>query len=866
MTPRATLRLQLSKAFSFEHALRLVPYLSALGISHLYTSPILAARAGSTHGYDVIDPTRVNPELGGEEGLERLVHALRSAGLGLIVDIVPNHMAVASQNRWLWDTLKKGQSSRYAKVFDIDWAPDDPTLRGKMLLPLLSRPYGEALSAGEIGVWHDPDAGDLTVRCSDEPLPVTIPPDERSRFAAVECDACTEHGRGRLHDLLERQHYRLAWWKVANDALNWRRFFDINELIGVRVEDESVFEETHQTLFGLYEAGLVDGFRVDHIDGLADPGEYCRRLRRRLSELESRRPPRVSEGPAYLVVEKILSEGERMPSTWGVDGTSGYDFMDQVSGVFHDPSGERPLSELWHRISGRAFDFEAEEAQARCEMLDRVFRGSLEATASAFWRLARDDIATRDLSRVTIRRCLAKMLRRIRRYRTYIGSNGRSAEDGRVLADLFEHSGSQCDRYAMRALDRWFDVHGTSPETQTRAVTGFQQLSSALTAKAVEDTAFYRYGRLLSRVDVGFNVRRFAFSPADFHASSSARRMHFPTAMLATATHDHKRGEDVRARLAVLSEIPRRWSAKVARWAAMNGRFRSHSRPDAPSAADEAILYQMIVGAWPPGLDPGNADGVKAYAGRLAAWQLKALREAKLQTSWIESNLEYERAAEEFLSAILSPGAGFLRDVAKFVRYIAPAGAAKGLGQLILKLSSPGIPDIYQGTDYWDFSLVDPDNRGAVDFDARAAALGRRTDDMAKLARRWQDGRIKQALMARTLAFRAKATSPLQEGSYEPLEISGAGAQGLLAFARRNGTQTAIVVVMLAPMTFLARTQSISPRRGALEGISICLPDGYPAVFDDQYLGGAVRSREGAIAVGDLLTTLPVALIKAESQ
>ena len=413
--PRATMRLQFHKGFTFDDAAGLVPYFSELGISHVYASPIMTARRGSMHGYDVIDPTHVNPELGGEETLARLVDALRARNMGLIVDAVPNHMAAVTDNPWWMDVLHHGRQSRYAGFFDIDWEPQDAALPGKILLPILGQPYADALAAGEIRLAHDPQCG-LQIRYFDHLLPVAA-----QDVCALETDAydpSTSDGRERLHLLLERQHYRLAWWRTANDEINWRRFFDINELAALRMEDEDAFEAVHGTLLRLYAEGLVDGVRIDHVDGLSDPGAYCRKLRMRLRELEHVRPRSAPAGTAYLIVEKILSSNEQLSPAWETDGTTGYDFMDRISAVLHDRAGEKPLANLWRRVGGSC-SFAADETRSRREILERSFSAQLEATVSAFHLAARERLGTRDWPRTALRRVLREILVHFPVYRIY---------------------------------------------------------------------------------------------------------------------------------------------------------------------------------------------------------------------------------------------------------------------------------------------------------------------------------------------------------------------------------------------------------------------------------------------------------------
>jgi malto-oligosyltrehalose synthase len=796
--PRATLRLQFHQGFTFADAARLVPYFSALGISHVYASPVLTARPGSLHGYDVIDPTRVNPELGGEDGLRELVTALRRADLGLIVDIVPNHMAFGAGNAWWWDVLQNGRTSRYSHFFDIDWEPGDPELHGKILVPVLGRSCTEALGAGEIKLTHEAGRG-YVIKYFEHAFPVARADGteiEREGLAAY--DPTNANGRSRLATLLGRQHYRLAYWRVANDEINWRRFFDINELIGVRVEHDDVFEATHTTILRLYAEGLIDGVRIDHIDGLAHPGDYARKLRARLADLESERPAHAPQGPAYVVVEKILGPGEHLRADWGCDGTSGYDFMDQVSAVLHDGAGETRLAAAWAKVSGHSPSFAIEAEASRREILDRSFTAQLNATARALHRLAR--ACGSDVARPAIRRALIEILAHFPVYRLYTAPARRSEDDLLFLQRARNGAVATClpgDRPVIDLVATWLGGEAQPGADQTlyaRALTAFHQLSAPVAAKAVEDTAFYRYGAILSRIDVGFDPSRFAATPDYFHAQARARREHFPASMLATATHDHKRGEDVRARLAVLSEIPAEWTAALERWLAQSAPLREViAGAPAPHPRDIALLFQTIVGAWPPSLALDDAFGLKEFAERLAGWQQKALREAKLTTDWTAPNEAYESAARGFLMRLFVGEADLLPEIGLFARRIGPAGAANSLAQTLLKLTAPGVPDIYQGTDYWDLSLVDPDNRRPVDFAARMASLDETALDA--LAATWHDGRIKQAVIARVLAVRRAAPRLFAEGNYLPIEVRGPLARHVLAFARIRGNEIAVTIV-----------------------------------------------------------------------
>jgi (1->4)-alpha-D-glucan 1-alpha-D-glucosylmutase len=859
--PRATLRLQFHKNFTFADAARLVPYFSALGISHVYASPILMARPGSMHGYEVIDPSRVNAEVGGEDGLRAFVGALRTADLGLIVDIVPNHMAVGAGNAWWWDVLQNGQASRYAHFFDIDWQPDDPELRGKVLAPVLGRSCAEALAAGEIALTRDTERGYL-IKYFEHIFPVAQAHwDEIERDGLAAYDPSDAAGRERLASLLARQHYRLAWWRVANDEINWRRFFNINELIGVRVEHDDVFEATHASILRLYREGLVDGVRVDHVDGLSHPGDYCRQLRARLSALESSRPAGAPRGPAYLIVEKILGPDEHLPSEWEADGTSGYDFMDQVSAVLHDGAA-KPLAALWAKVSGRSPSFAVEAQASRREILDRSFTAQLNAAARAFHRLAR--ASGLDLSRAAIRRALIEILAHFPVYRLYTAPGQSSAEDLSFLRRALDGAATTCfpvDRPVIEVLGQWLAGEAAPAAEQVlhaRALTSFHQLSAPVAAKAVEDTAFYRYGALLSRIDVGFDPARFAATPADFHAVMAARREHFPSSMLATATHDHKRGEDMRARLAVLSEIPHEWSAAIERWLAQSAPLcEMVAGAPAPHPRDITLLFQTMVGAWPPGLAIDDTAGCKQFAERLAGWQQKALREAKLATAWTAPNEPYESAARNFLTLLFAGEADLLPEIVRFVGRIGPAGAANGLAQVLLKLTAPGVPDIYQGTDYWDLSLVDPDNRRPVDFAARMASLGE--TEVTALAASWPDGRIKQALIARALAVRRASPRLFAEGSYEPIEVEGPLARHVLAFARTLGDQIAITVV--CRLTFGLIAENLSIQRLRWSGTRLRLPPECRGAQFRDALSGTVLNEQNMSDLAAILPRLPIALL-----
>jgi malto-oligosyltrehalose synthase len=844
------MRLQLHREFTFADARRLVPYIAKLGISHVYVSPVLTARPGSMHGYDVTDPTKVNPELGGEAGLRDMVAALRDAGLGLIVDIVPNHMAAGGlENPWWGDVLRHGSESRYANFFDIDWHSSDPTLHGKVLAPFLGEPYGETLRSGAITLVRE--NGAPVIRYYDTCFPIR--PEDLAEIAAAPEDAydpTTEAGRVRLHRLLERQHYRLAWWRCAGDEINWRRFFDINGLAGLRIEDDAVFEATHATLLRLYREGLIDGVRVDHVDGLADPPGYCRRLRERLQG--------GPHGSAWFVVEKILGAGEHLPQDWLVDGTSGYDFMDAVGALLHDPAGERVLKDLWKSVSGRPVDFAIEDVSARHEVLDRGFVAQLDAAVSVLHQITRANPETRDTTFAALRRALVALLSHFPVYRSYGGTHGDAAFAKAVSGAMGECRAA--DHPVVSLLDRLLDGEATNMAACVR----FEQLSAPLAAKAVEDTAFYRYGVLLSRNEVGADIARFSMSPEQFHEANLERRKEFPDAMLATATHDHKRGEDVRARLAVLSEAPEEWAVAVRRWLEVNAPHRRFGDRPMPSPGDEVMLYQMIVGAWPIELDANNSTGLNEYTERLAGWQLKAMREAKLETDWIEPNLEYEDAARSFLYTIMADGSGFVAEAANFAHRIGPAGAINGLAQTLLKLSVPGVPDFYQGTEFWDQSLVDPDNRRPVDFVRRIAALD--TDQLSPaLAATWRDGRVKQWVIRRALGVRQSMPALFARGAYYAVDVTGPAAAHVVAFMRSLGDTHCLVVAPRLPGRLLAGDDSIVMPTKVWQGTELQLPAALIGhKLRNTFVDTRVALHHGSMPLAEVFATFPAALFVAE--
>lgn len=825
MIPSATYRIQFHESFTFADAVPLASYLKQIGISHLYASPIFAARAGSTHGYDVIDHTRINPELGGEDGFTALVSALHAHELGVIVDIVPNHMAVGgADNPWWLDVLESGQASPYSGMFDIDWDPQDVGMRGKLLVPLLAKPLDDALADGDIALIWDETLGKLAFAYHEHRFPL-----RREDYARVTGSAdprtavlASWNTREAMQEMLAQQHYRLAYWQVAPEAINWRRFFDINGLAALRMEDERVFEAVHAKLFQLYAAGLIDGVRVDHIDGLTDPRSYCRRLRERLDGLDAQRPPSARPGPAYFIVEKILAPGETLPNDWGVDGTTGYDFMNDVSALLHDPRGEAPMTQLWTALSGRAADFEAEERLARSELLHANFASHLRAAADAFHRLAL--FAGRDVDEARLQRALSAILEYFRAYRTYATGISPCPPPGSIFDSAVSEASHLISPEDVEALafigGAMRGAFAEFGQVAWRAARRFNQLAAPVAAKAVEDTAFFRYGRLLSRNDVGFTPGIFAFSKAELDTSIAKRNADFPNSLLATATHDHKRGEDVRARLAVLSEIAEGWQREVKTWFDLNAPLRS----SAIEGGGEYKLYQTLLGTWPMDFTPEDPR-LDDYAARILPWREKSMREAKLSTSWTEPNADFEKANMDFARALLDPArsAAFLNRLSAFVARLAPAGALNALTQCGLRCTLPGVPDLYQGAEFWDLSLVDPDNRRPVDYAARMQALAD-AGSPADLLRHWQDGHLKQWLIARLLSLRAREPDCFEGGTYEPVQATGPRENHVIAFLRRHRDKAIFVAVPRLCAVACIDAGAPLPAREFWEGTELELP------------------------------------------
>lgn len=848
--PLATYRLQLTKDFGFDDAAAIVPYLARLGISHVYASPFLKARPGSTHGYDIVDHDQINPELGGEEGFLRLSEALKRDDLGLILDFVPNHMGVGhADNAWWLDVLEWGQRSPYAVAFDIDWDALPHRRHPGVLLPILGRPYGDALQSGEIVLRYDAEEGSFAAWYFDHKLPInpqrysemlrTIvaaanavdepagralisiaddyrtpdtpaygdAPELKHRLGATAgaaeviarglsaYSASSEAGAGALHRLLERQRYRLAYWRVAFSAVNYRRFFDINDLAGLRVENSATFRAIHRLVVRLIAENRLQGLRLDHVDGLRDPARYTLNLRRLVQKV--RRQAKL-RGPFYIVVEKILAANEPMPRFPGVSGTTGYEWLNVISRVLVDGEGLDPLERIWRDFTGERVSFTAMLEAAKHTVIQTMLASEFTVLCRALARIAAGHFSTRDFTIDRLRAALQAYVIEFPIYRTYVTAAGASAEDRRIIEEAIERARARWKGPDPEIFDFLRDVItldlAANPSYSAPRVRNFalklQQFTGPLTAKALEDTAFYRYHRLLALNEVGGDPAASALSLEDFHHRQQQHAETQPNGLVATSTHDTKRGEDARTRILALSELAAEWETAVRTWQTLNAPLIRHGGGTrCPSLGHEYMLYQALIGAWPAKID-------KSFVDRMLGYALKAAREGKQETSWTNPNEAYETGLRQFLQNLLDPSlsALFLQAIGELAERTALIGALTSLSQLALKALLPGIPDFYQGTELWDFSLVDPDNRRPVDFTQREQELDGAVG-WADLVAQWQDGRIKLALTYKLLQLRREFASLFRRGSYEPLTARGPQAGHVIAFARTWKHQRLVVAV-----------------------------------------------------------------------
>ena len=870
--PGSTYRLQLHENFGFDQAAEIAPYLKALGVTHVYSSPYLQAAPHSMHGYDVVDHRKVNEELGGAEAHARFCKTLGETGLGQVLDIVPNHMSLGRQNRYWWDVLENGTNSRYAGFFDIDWNSSEEWLREKVLVPILGDQYGRVLKDG--GVKISRQGSCFTVEVSEQPLPIsptTMPlilakaadragsdtlrflsasfgrlpsaeewdrwklnardRDKRvlngllDRLCAEESatckqiDAVIEEMNGSpdaLDELLSQQNYRLAYWKTADQQLGYRRFFDVNTLIGVRMEREYVFEETHALILKWIHEGVLDGVRIDHPDGLRDPLQYLQRLREHAPE-------------AWIIGEKILEPGEWLRENWPIQGTSGYDFMNQAIGLLVHGEGLSRLGELYRDYTGDTATFAAMAHEKKLNVTQEALGSDVNRLANLFVEICEENRDYRDFTRAEIRRAIREMASCFAIYRTYIVP-GRN--------EVTEEDLSQIAKAAECAKDNRLDIDGQlfdfmrdvlqgkiAGEKEAQFLFRFQQFTSPVMAKGVEDTAFYGYNRLLALNEVGGNPACAGFTLEQFHTYNETMQRTFPSTMVALSTHDTKRADDVRARLAVLSEDPEGFMAAVHRWQKMTASYRGREI----DAGTEWFLFQTLIGAWPLTFD------------RLKAYMQKAMREAKLRTSWVANNAEFEDELNVYMEALLMDAA-FVADLEKFVDGLLQAGRVNSLTQTLLKHTCPGVPDLYQGGELWDLSLVDPDNRRPVDYALRSELLRElKTMTPQEIAHRMDEGLPKLWIVHQALSLRGQHPEWFgAEAEYKPLVAEGADKDRVIAYLRGES------VLTIAPRWTLQRD---------VKDAALTLPAGEWT----NHLTG--ERHNGECSVAALLQNFPVALL-----
>jgi len=955
--------LQFTGGFTFRDAIEVIPYLDLLGISHIYASPYLKARAGSTHGYDIVDHNALNPEIGNDASLADLVRALHLRDMGQILDIVPSHMGVGKgDNRWWMDVLENGEASEYESYFDIDWHPLNPTLRHKVLLPFLADHYGAILDRGELRLGFVQDTGSFQVTYFEHLLPIdprsypqilTVWRDglkhqfDTAHPAHVELQAIVDqckalprrteasprrrkqrqHGTTavkrqlaafcemypdciailqwtlqafngtphqpetfeRLHRLLETQAYRLAYWLVAANEINYRRFFDINYLAGIRMENTEVFNATHGLITKMITKGQLDGLRIDHIDGLADPAQYCRVLHHRIHDtlgatgIEGHRK-------FHVWVEKILARHERLPRDWPIHGTTGYEFSYLVNGLFVYPNSEGKLDSIYGRFTG--FHEDVDEGMYRCKkrIIENLLSSELTMLTNLLSAIAKADRHTRDFTDQGLRNALSEVVACFPVYRTYITPWKIEENELRYVAWAIARAKKRYPSTDLLIFDFIRNIlilqnlDEQTPHLRHRILQftqRFQQYTAPVLAKGLEDTFYYVHNRLISLNEVGFDPHSFAVSIAAFHHENRQRLAEWPEAMLTTSTHDSKRGEDVRTRIDVLSEIPEQWRRRLRIWARLNRpKKRELDHQLAPSRNDEYFLYQTLLGSWPlEALDVMDQDHFRA---RIEHYMIKAAREAKTHTSWINPNLEYEEALQNFIEALFTPAKPnfFLEDFLPFQKRVTHFGLLNSLSQTLLKLTSPGIPDLYQGNELWCFNLVDPDNRRPVDFNYRQDLLrdlSQRTkaqNGILRLAEELlehiEDGRAKLYITWKSLTLRRRFRELFRKGDYHGLIVQGERADHLCAFSRRfDGTEA--ITVATRWLALLAFDDERPALTGSIwENTWIELPEGpLPQQYKNELTGETVpvvqASGKAIVRARDVLARFPVGLLSSHA-
>jgi (1->4)-alpha-D-glucan 1-alpha-D-glucosylmutase len=971
--PLSTYRVQMHSKFTFADAEKILPYLKQLGISDLYSSPIFEARPGSQHGYDVIRHDRLNSELGGEDGFSHLSAALRDSGMGFLLDIVPNHMGVGNDSAWWQDVLENGRASEHATFFDIDWEPLKPDMRGKLLLPILGHQYGEELESRNIQVAFEDGRARIRYYDHSFPIaPRTIhllfpeediqkdgapqsfrdllkelahipPHDTADPNLAAQRRAQLEELRPRLreallspelqpilqrvservngvegkpesfdllHALLEAQPYRLAYWRVSSEEINYRRFFDVNDLVGLRMEDPSAFAQTHSLVRKMLARQQVTGLRIDHCDGMFNPRQYLIRLQLLYVasqcsgpeakpplaangiELETRDALRGydwarSEKPLYTVVEKILEPRETLPREWPVQGTSGYDFLHLANHVFIQAQNEARFTALYTKILGREVDPSELIYRSKLQVMKTSLASEVYVLTNLLNQLAVNDRRARDFTESILETVIRETIACFAVYRTYIDDRGQYTErDITFIAQAIwraKYRNTDIDASAFEFLQNTLllgDRNDEKYQARLYFALKFQQLTGPVMAKGVEDTAFYVYTRFLSANEVGSSMKAFGISTDFFHATNQDRLQNSPDSMLATSTHDTKRSEDVRNRLNVLSEMPTQWASIVRRWMRLNTRHKQqlHDGRIAPDANEEYLIYQTIVGAWPWKME--TLEDRNEFLERIKQYCSKALNEAKVNVSWINPDPNYLDAVNNFLAAILLPQERgreprFVETLKAFLPAVQLFGAVNSLSQLVLKIASPGVPDFYRGTDLWNLSLVDPDNRRPVDYTQRARALQALQDLQqregpaavcAEVLRTLPDGRIKLWTMHRALITRRELHPVFRHGEYIPLNIEMEKQQNAIAFLRRDPlTKQSVLVVVPRFACSLAQSKPHLPLADAWGKALLSLPDHARENFVNVFTGKELPANEtGHLALRDIFADFPVAMFTSK--
>jgi (1->4)-alpha-D-glucan 1-alpha-D-glucosylmutase len=834
MTPRqgtpplgSTYRLQLH-GLGFDGARRLVPYLADLGIETLYVAPLLAAVPGSTHGYDVIDPTRLDPQLGTPQDFEALLHELGSHGLRLLIDIVPNHMAAHSHNRWWWDVLRRGTGSDAADVFDIDWSQH----QGRVLIPTLPAPLADLRPDVQMAIADG--TGEAELRIGEQSFP--LDPDSLPTA-------------GDPLELLRRQHYRPAYWRLAGQEGNYRRFFDIDGLVGVKIELPEVRDRTHAFIFSLLEDERVAGVRLDHIDGLADPRGYLQWLDESLAEV---RPTGIN-----VLIEKILIGSETLPAQWAVDGTTGYEFAALAGGLFVDPDGAGMIHQASEMFADHYDTFDDLARQGKREVLVGSFAAPLRRLSDLVSHHLAHTAPGCDLAVADFERAWTELVVHLPVYRTYLGDGQVSATDRHLMRHSVDVAAEALDAQGARAARLIGQVLVDPTQDTAEIAQRWEQLSGAVMAKGVEDTATYRYAGLLSHCEVGSDPDRASCSVDEFFAFTDERGRRYQMGLNTTSTHDSKRSEDTRSRLYALSEAAPQWCRLLRSW------HRRHAEllggEPGPSPIDELLIYQTLVGLWPIGEDTlSDVDWQ-----RVVDYAVKAAREAKSRTSWIEPDDSYEGALRAFIAQLGDASTKeFRHQLSGFVRLIAPSSATSGLALTVLKSVCPGVPDFYQGTELWTHTLTDPDNRRPVDFDRRRQVL-RDLPDFIPSMEHWEDGRVKLLVTHLLLRLRKERPALFSEGAYHQVAVDGPLQQQVIAVSRRHGRDWLVAVVPRLMLQHLALDQF--PVGDVWAGTQLLLGDGSPTEFVNVLTGRTIDCPTNVCGVGEVLSQLPVAVLLGTS-